>query len=170
MLVLPTVFHLLGHSNSLWGIIQYSAFKISQHSPTGPEKSCQTLITFYSKYYENSRCYILSHPFPTLSCILLFSSELYIFPKSLVSEILSLVTCQPADWLSDPGLGVQWPHGVIHSGGVWESMFKVISSLTPISKGNRPRTSAGTCISEGRVLHHSEAQGGELRMHFRSGK
>lgn len=101
-------------------------------------KSCQTLIIFYSKY-ENSRCYILSHTFPTLSCILLFFSELCIFPKSLVSEILSLVTCQPADWLSDPGPGIQWPHGVIHSGGVWESMFKVISSLTPFPKGNRPR-------------------------------
>lgn len=55
-------------------------------------KSCQTLIIFYSKY-ENSRCYILSHTFPTLSCILLFFSELCIFPKSLVSEILCLRFC-----------------------------------------------------------------------------
>ena len=38
--------------------------------------------------------------FPTLNCILLTFIKLHILPKSPATELVSQVTCQPADWLS----------------------------------------------------------------------
>lgn len=59
-------------------------------------------------------------------------------PKSPATELLSQATCQPADWLP-LGQVLTGLLELITAEGMQKATFKVISSLTSFSKGNRSR-------------------------------
>lgn len=115
--------------------------------PPGPEVLAK--ITHYRMCGENSRCDFFQ---PSSSIFWLHLTVLLwtLHPPRVPCCRDSVSGRWSACWSAVPGPGVRWLDWVMPSGGVWESTFEVISSLSSLSKGTRdPETCARICYLEG---------------------
>lgn len=135
-------------SSTHWAILTlfgaYSIFppplKSRRMSSCVPPQAQKILsnVMFYRVYYENSRCYFFRPYVPNskLHLTVLYQTAR---PPQVPYHWASVSGHLPVCWSAILGPGPHWPDRVIHSGRMQENTFKVISSLTAFSKGNRSR-------------------------------